>query len=136
MITASLYIVICTARNRLRLRLRRLREPRYLFGAIAAGAYFYFTVFARIRGTRARRQNATPLIAGATAAALQGSGPGLAAIAMFVLAVLAWVFPASSGLLDFTPAETDLLMPAPITRRQLLRRQASMSVLAPPTFTR
>jgi ABC-2 type transport system permease protein len=122
-ITASLYIVICTARNRLRLRLRRLREPRYLFGAIAAGAYFYFTVFARLRGSRmarARRQNATPLMAGATAAALQGSGPGLAAIVMFALAALAWVFPASSGLLDFTPAETDLLMPAPITRRQLL----------------
>jgi hypothetical protein len=54
------------------------------------------------------------------AAALQGNGPGLAAMAMFVLAALAWVFPASSGLLDFTPAETDLLMPAPITRRQLL----------------
>jgi ABC-2 type transport system permease protein len=76
-IAASLYIVICTARNRLRLRLRRLREPRYLFGAIAAGAYFYFTVFARLRGgrmARARRQNATPPAAGAIAAALQGSG--------------------------------------------------------------
>ena len=123
MIAASLYIVICTARNRLRLRLRRLREPRYLFGAIAAGAYFYFTVFARLRGgrmARARRQHATPPAAGAIAAALQGSGAGLAAIAMFVLAALAWVFPANSSLLDFTPAERDLLLPAPITRPQLL----------------
>jgi len=35
MLFASLYIIVCSARNRLRVRLRRLREPRYLFGAIA-----------------------------------------------------------------------------------------------------
>jgi ABC-2 type transport system permease protein len=122
MITASLYIVICTGRNRLRLRLRRLREPRYLFGAIAAAAYFYVTVFARVRGSgiaRRRRQKAGAPTAGVMAA-LQESGPGLAALAMFVLAALAWIYPANSSLLDFTPAETDLLMPAPITRRQLV----------------
>jgi hypothetical protein len=53
MLSASLYIIICTARNRLRMRLRRLREPRYLIGAIAGAAYFYFAVFRRMgRGGR------------------------------------------------------------------------------------
>src|SRR5213594_253385 len=37
MLSASLYIIFCSARNRIRVRLRRLREPQYLFGAIAGG---------------------------------------------------------------------------------------------------
>jgi len=121
MIGASIYIVACTARNRLRLRLRRLREPRYLLGAIAGAAYLYFTVFARVRGgraARARRENA-PSAAG-IAGALQGSAPGLAAMGVLALAALAWAYPVTSGLLDFTPAETDLLLPAPVSRRALL----------------
>jgi ABC-2 type transport system permease protein len=131
MIAASVYIVVCTTRNRLRLRLRRLREPRYLLGAIAAFAYFYFTIFARMRGSRiarARRQRAVPAAAGVIGA-LQVSGLGLAAIAVFGLAALAWVLPANSGLLDFTPAETDFLMPAPVTRRQLLLHRMIRSQL-------
>jgi ABC-2 type transport system permease protein len=121
MIGASLYIVVCTARNRLRVRLRRLREPRYLLGAIVGVAYLYFTVFARVRGGRAapRRRPSAAQSAG-LAAALQAQSIGLAAMFVLALAALAWVFPGNSGLLDFTPAETDFLMPAPVTRRQLL----------------
>ena len=124
MLSASLYITVCSARNRVRVRLRRLREPRYLFGAIAGIAYLYATVFARIRGSRASRARAArrgaPAPALATLAALQTAGTGIAAMAVLVLATLAWVFPADSALLDFTPAEVDILMPAPVTRRQLL----------------
>ncbi len=120
MIAASLYIVLCSARNRLRLRLRRLREPRYLLGAVAGVAYFYFTVFARMRATPARRRRANTAASAGLFAALQASGPGLAAMAVLLLATLAWVFPGSSGLLDFTAAETDFLLPAPVTRRRLL----------------
>ena len=44
----------------MRVRLRRLREPRYLIGAIVGGAYIYFSFFARFRATRAStaRRNA------------------------------------------------------------------------------
>ena len=38
MIGASLYIIGCSAKNRVRMRLRRLREPRYLIGAIVGAA--------------------------------------------------------------------------------------------------
>ena len=55
MFGASLYIIVCSARNRLRVRLRRLREPRYLIGAIVGVAYLYFSFFARLRRARARR---------------------------------------------------------------------------------
>ena len=58
MLSASLFIITHSARNRLRIRLRRLREPRYLIGAVAGAAYFYFTIFARMNGRRsfARRR--------------------------------------------------------------------------------
>ena len=49
MLGASVYIIVCSLRNRLRARLRRLREPRYLIGAIVGSAYLYFAVFNRGR---------------------------------------------------------------------------------------
>jgi ABC-2 type transport system permease protein len=99
-----------------------LREPRYLLGAIAAIAYLYFTVFVRIRGGRAtasRRRRSTSASADLMAA-LPASGAAFAALSLLALAAMAWVFPGQSGLLQFSPAETDLLVPAPVTRRQLL----------------
>ena len=53
MFSASLYIIVCSARNRLRVRLRRLREPRYLVGAVVGAVYIYFSFFARFRVSRA-----------------------------------------------------------------------------------
>ena len=58
MFSASLYIIVCSARNRLRVRLRRLREPRYLIGAIVGAAYLYFSFFARFRASRKHRRGA------------------------------------------------------------------------------
>ena len=41
--------------NRLRARLRRLRQPKYLFGAVVGGLYFYWYVFGALRGRGQRR---------------------------------------------------------------------------------
>ena len=121
MISASLYITACSAKNRMRKRLARLREPRYLLGAIVGVLYFYFTIFARGRSRQAAaRRGRTPAGAAAATAALAASGPALMGAALLLLAALAWLFPFDSGLLDFSEAETDLLFPAPVTRRQLL----------------
>jgi ABC-2 type transport system permease protein len=128
-ISASLYIIVCTARNRLRVRLRRLREPRYLLGAIAGVAYFYFTVFAQMRAAPPRRRRVNAAWPAGFVAALQAGGPGLAAMAAVVLAALAWVFPGRSGLLDFTAAETNFLFPAPVSRRRLLMHRLMRSQL-------
>lgn len=122
MFSASLYILACSAKNRVRVRLRRLREPRYLIGAIVGAVYIYFSVFARFRAQRAtsrRRSRASPATP-AVMAALAASGPVLGGLAMMVLAALAWLLPFESGLLDFSEAEIQLLFPAPVTRRSLL----------------
>ena len=120
MLSASFYITLCSAKNRVLVRLRRLREPRYLVGAVVGVAYFYFAIIARgTRAGRARRggDNATPFEALAT---LQMAGTSLAGLGVFVFATLAWVLPSKSGLLEFSEAETAILVPAPVSRRQLL----------------
>ena len=93
MVLATLYIMWCTARNRMRRRLRRLREPRYLIGAIIGGLYLFFALYGR---TRPRRpppnvsaspgaRQAQRVIASFTAAA-----PSLGGLALLVAAAVCW----------------------------------------------
>ena len=62
-------------------------------------------------------------------AALQRAGTGIAAMVVLVVAVLSWLLPTSSGLLDFTQPEINFLMTAPVTRRQLLIHRMMRSQL-------
>src|SRR5579871_4502612 len=105
MISASLYITACSAKNRIRRRLARLREPRYLVGAIVGGLYLYFSFFARSRGRRAVRGR-PPRALPAAVATLAAAGPTLVGIAFLALATVAWLLPFDSGLLNFSEAET------------------------------
>ena len=120
MLSASLYIITCSARNRLRLRLRRLRQPRYLIGAVVGAAYLYFSVFARMRsrGGLVRRRSAPaaePMLA-----ALRAGAPAAAGLALLAMTAISWILPFDSGLLDFSQAEVQFLFPAPVSRRSLL----------------
>ena len=114
----------------MRVRLRRLREPRYLLGAIVGVAYLYFTVFARGRrpGFRAGRgrggDNRPPF---EVLSALQVAGTSLAGLGMFVLALQAWLLPMRSGLLEFSKAEVAFLFTAPVSPRQLLMHRIARS---------
>jgi hypothetical protein len=119
-LSASFYITLCSAKNRVLVRLRRLREPRYLIGAVVGVAYFYFAIIARgTRGRRPRRgdDGPTPF---ETLATFQMAGTSLAGLGVFLFAAFAWVLPSKSGLLEFSEAETAILLPAPVSRRQLL----------------
>ena len=123
MLRASLYIIVCSARNRLRLRVRRLREPRYLLGAMAGAAYIYFSFFARMRsstGSAARRRGRGPAEPPADLSILVAAGPAIAGMVLLGITALAWFLPASSGLLDFSESEMQFLFPAPVSRRALL----------------
>jgi ABC-2 type transport system permease protein len=122
MLGASLYIILCSARNRLRVRLRRLREPRYFIGAIVGAAYIYFSFFARFRVSRqsAARRSARQAQLPASINALLASAPGFAGLLLMAVATGAWLFPLDSGLLEFSDAELQFLFPAPVSRRQLL----------------
>jgi hypothetical protein len=120
MLPASLYIILCSAKNRLRVRLRRLREPRYLFGAIAGIVYFYFAFFARMRATGRASRRGTRMSPDAAMAMIAGPAGAVAGLGFLILAALVWLLPMTSSLLDFTEAEVQFLFPAPMTRRELL----------------
>jgi len=129
-IGASLYILICSWRNRLRVRLRRLREPRYLLGAVVGAVYVYFAFLRRFRFSRSgsTRRGGGSLSPPAEFAA---AGPALTGLGLLAGAAAAWLVPFNSSLLEFSDAETQFLFPAPVSRRslivhRLLRSQAGM----------
>ena len=100
-------------RNRLQVRLRRLREPKYLLGTLIGVAYFGFIFFSRGR-------NGTPGFMWAIGQARVLAELG-AAVFLFGTSLLGWIWPRSKPALPFTLAEVQHLFPAPISRRDLVR---------------
>ena len=107
------YLVTRSFVNGVLFRLRRLRQPRYLLGAVLACAYFYF-YFGKILGGVY-----SPLGPKATSGAAFSVEVG-AAILFVVTLVLSWILPASRAAIAFTEAEIAFLFPAPIRRRTLV----------------
>jgi len=127
MISALCYLQYHSVRNRLAARLRRLKQPKYLAGAVVGGVYFYFYFFRWMFAGRGRQ--------GLAAVAATPVEPQLyellGALLLFVVVLLAWVLPHQRVALAFTEAEVAFLFPAPITRRgliqfKLLRSQAGI----------
>jgi ABC-2 type transport system permease protein len=121
MIRAALYIMVCSARNRLRRRLERLREPRYLVGATVGSVYVLFLLIGRWTANRSPRlRSGRGLAPAALLPAVGGAGPAFAGLLLLGAATITWVVPMASGLLEYSATEVALLFPAPVSRRQLL----------------
>ena len=123
MVLATVYIMWCSAKNRVRRRVLRLREPRYLIGAIVGIGYLFFALFGRMSPRRRRPSPAAAegaRRAQGAIATLAASAPALGGLALLLAAAVSWLVPFGSGLLEFTNAETAFLFPAPISRRDLL----------------
>ena len=103
-------------KNRIRVRLARLKQPRYLIGSIAGIAYIGY--FAILRNPGFSRRGA-----GAAANFARVAGPMELGVALLLLllAALVWILPAAGSPIRFSPSEIQFLFPAPITRRQLLQ---------------
>jgi hypothetical protein len=97
--------------NRLLTRLRRLRQPKYLLGAIVGGLYFYWYIF-RAFGRAGRGARFSP--------EHQDIAQAIAALVLLIMVVLAWILPHSRAALAFTEAEVAFLFPAPIGRKTLI----------------
>jgi ABC-2 type transport system permease protein len=107
---ALFYCQYHTIKNRLVTRVKRLRDPKYLVGAIVGGLYFYYYLLRSfLRGGR-----------GAMPPARIEMFQSIASVFLFVAILLAWVVPHSRSALSFTEAEAAFLFPAPITRRTLI----------------
>jgi ABC-2 type transport system permease protein len=121
------YLLARSFGNALRARIARLRQPKYLAGAVLGAAYFYFYFYrflfggAFVKGPRMFSDALWPHI-GAT-------------LLLVATVVFSWIVPASRAVIAFTEAEIAFLFPAPITRRvliihKLLKSQLTLLILA------
>ena len=103
--------------NRLAARVRRLRQPKYLAGAVVGGLYVYFYLF---HGFRPGHAGVAPPSKLALPPEMHDLPQTLAALVLMILLLLAWILPHSRAALAFSEAEIAFLFPAPISRRSLI----------------
>jgi hypothetical protein len=116
MLAALLYLQFHSIKNRTLMRFKRLKQPKYLVGAIVGGVYFYFYFFRYIFGFPGRPAQ-LPVASNPNTAAFYES---LGALILFTILLLAWIIPHQRAALAFTEAEVAFLFPAPVTRRGLI----------------
>ena len=118
MIAALFYLQWQSFRNRLVSRFKRLKQPKYLFGAIVGGFYLYWYFYRYLFGGFAGGRRAVVNFSISPEHLLLFELGG--ALALFVIVLLAWLIPHERAALTFTEAEVAFLFPAPITRRNLI----------------
>ena len=116
MISALFYLQYHMFRNRLVSRFKRLKQPKYLIGAIVGGLYFYFYFFRYLFHGIGGRQPVNLAVSPEHLQLFELVG----ALALFVIVLLAWIIPHERAALMFTEAEVAFLFPAPVTRRTLI----------------
>ena len=123
------YLLARSFVNGLTTRLSRLRQPKYLIGAILGAAYFYFYFykflfqggFIKVTGPQLIPASIWPHVG--------------AAMLLVAMILFSWILPASRAAIRFTDPEIAFLFPAPIRRRtliihKLLKSQLTLLVLA------
>jgi hypothetical protein len=115
-IDALFYLKVMSLKNAVVSRVQRLKQPKYLIGAIVGVAYVY-SVFFRQRGNRP----------GAGAALADGFPveqlplvASLGALAFMIFVAGYWLWPRDRAALSFSEAEIAMLFPAPIRRKTLI----------------
>lgn len=127
MIAALAYLQYHSVKNRLVQRVKRLKQPKYLLGAIVGAAYFYFYFFRFLFAPRGRTNTAMPAALSVDPLLWES----IAAMILFGVVFLAWLIPRERAALTFSEAEVAFLFPAPISRRglihfKLLRQQLAL----------
>ncbi len=117
MISSLFYLQACSFWNRLVTRVKRLKNPKYLFGLIVGLLWFYW-YFVRALGLGRNRVGKAMSMGDWSefAPALELLG----ALLLLVIVLASWIFAHERAALVFTEAETAFLFPAPISRRTLL----------------
>jgi ABC-2 type transport system permease protein len=110
-----LFLIGASLKNRVRRRLGRLRQPRYLLGMVAGVAYLYMSVVRNQMRTTGR--NASGLLA------LVPHSPEIVtggAVLLWLGLVVVWLWPFPAAPWTFTGPEVHFFFTAPVTRRRLL----------------
>jgi ABC-2 type transport system permease protein len=115
---ALVYLYTRSWRNRMLMQVRRLKQPRYIVGALAMLAYVTSFFWSQARGS-----------SGVTDPGLLDVRHLLTIIGLSVALVAWWLAAPSDNALAFSPAEVYFLFPAPVKRRTLVQARL-MSVQA------
>jgi ABC-2 type transport system permease protein len=120
-ISALLYLRFTSLKNVLVARLKRLKQPQYLAGALVGGFYLW-VVFLRPMAARPRSAHGPAFDQAFSSGVETQSGlmAALGAILLLIMTVFTWVLPKDKPGLRFTEAETAFLFPAPVSRRMLI----------------
>lgn len=135
MTSAFLYLRVFTTWNWIRVRAKRLRQPKYLAGALVGAAYVYYLLlrpmYAPIGVGRNGFPQAGPVAAGMAAGMGMGGAVWMLMIPVILLATvfIAWIAPSRSAGLNFSQAEISFLFPAPVRRRTLVHYHLASSQL-------
>ncbi len=114
---AFAYLQATSLYNNLRQRLLRLRQPKYLVGALAGGAYLYFFLVRKV----VVGGSTGPHALFALTPAMQADLTALAAILLAAWVLADWLFSGNQARLPFSEAEIAFLFPAPLTRTTLIQ---------------
>jgi ABC-2 type transport system permease protein len=109
------YLLLHSARNRLRGQVARLKRPRYLLAVLAGALYF---------GTLLFNSRMPSPLAGSTSSEL---GQLIYTAVIFVTIASGWVLGSDRPALVFSEAEVQLLFPAPISRAGLVRYKVAQA---------
>lgn len=105
--------------NRVRSRLLRLRQPKYLIGAVVGFGYLWMVGFRHLFTGAVSHRSPVDGVVMSPEFRL-----GLQAIAMLVFLIFlagSWVFAGDRASLQFSEAEVAFLFPAPVGRRALIQ---------------
>lgn len=129
---ALVYLRLTTAKGWLTSRLRRLKQPKYLVGAVVGISYLYFFLFRRISQDGMSRPAADTFEAAAALSVV----PDIAAAALLLVIAFNWIVPRGRAGLTFSEAEISFLFSAPIRRRTLIhyRLLSTLGTLALTAF--
>ncbi|MDB6127138.1 MAG: putative transporter, permease protein [Verrucomicrobia bacterium] len=117
MISALFYLRYTSLKNLVHSRFRRLKQPKYLIGAIVGAGYFYMVIFRRTRFNAAGSATHAPTVLPVDllpAVTIAG------ALVLLGVIALSWIVPDQRAGIAFTEAEIAFLFPAPIRRRTLI----------------
>jgi len=124
MIRALLYLRLTSLQNRVLVTLRRLRQPRYMLGAVAGAAYLYFFIFGHLRGSYSPFAGASylsdPTLPALYTQSLLRIGGSILFILVLWRQAMVWKSPPAEAGLRFSEAEIAFLFPAPLSRRRLV----------------
>ncbi|MBN9693161.1 MAG: hypothetical protein J0M24_23205 [Verrucomicrobia bacterium] len=102
--------------NAVRMRIRRLKQPKYLIGAVVGFSYLYFW-FGRAVFGNWRSSGSMPAWDAERWDLIQS----VAAMVLGGLAVGQWIFTGPRAALQFSETELAFLLPAPLSRKLLIR---------------